>query len=104
MLKTHSRMSDLKAISLPSRQETLNLFNKEKFNLYIVDFQLQSMSGVEFCKDIRMLDAETPILIYTGAAGENIRAAGMFFGANACLMRPEVGEIVSTIKRLLEKS
>ena len=62
------------------------------------------MSGVEFCKEIRKLDAETPILIYTGAARESDKAAGMLAGANAYLVKPEVDEIVPTIKKLLEKS
>lgn len=101
MLKTLLGVSDLEAISVPSTQEALSLIEKEKFNLYIVDFQLPSMSGVEFCKEIRKLDAETPILIYTGAARESDRTAGMLAGANAYLVKPEVGEIVPTIKRLL---
>jgi DNA-binding response OmpR family regulator len=59
---------------------------------------------LEFCKQIRKLDAETPIIIYTGAAHESDRAVGMLAGANAYLVKPEVDEVVPTIKRLLGKS
>jgi DNA-binding response OmpR family regulator len=104
MLKALLGMSDLEATSVPTTEEALSLIEKEKFSLYIVDFQLPSISGVEFCQQIRKLDAETPILIYTGATNESDREAGMLAGANAYLVKPEVDEIVPTIKRLLEIS
>ena len=104
MLKTLLGMSELEATSVASTEEALRLIGKEKFSLYIVDFQLPAVSGLEFCKQIRKLDAETPILIYTGAAHESERASEMLAGANAYLVKPEVGEIVPTIKRLLGNS
>lgn len=104
MLKTLLGMSDLEATSVPTTEEALCLIEKEKFSFYIVDFQLPAISGVEFCKHIRKLDAETPILIYTGAAHESDRAAGILAGANAYLVKPEVDEIVPTIRRLLGNS
>jgi DNA-binding response OmpR family regulator len=104
MLKTLLGMSELEAVSVPNTEEALRLIRKEKFSLYIVDFELPAMSGLEFCKEIRRQDAQTPIIIYTGAAYESDRAAGMLAGANAYLVKPDVGEIVPTIKRLLGTS
>jgi DNA-binding response OmpR family regulator len=104
MLKTLLGRSDLEAVSVANTEEALRLIQKEKFSLYIVDFQLPAMSGLEFCKEIRKRDAETPILIYTGAAYESDREAGMLAGANAYLVKPDVDDIVPTIKRLLGRS
>jgi DNA-binding response OmpR family regulator len=104
MLKTLLGRADLEATSVLSTEEALRLIEKEKFNLYIVDFQMPAVSGLEFCKEIRRQGAETPIIIYTGAGYENDRAAGMLAGANAYLVKPDIGEIVPTVKRLLEEA
>jgi DNA-binding response OmpR family regulator len=104
MLKTLLGRSDLEAISIPSAEEALRLIEKEKFSLYIVDIQLPDASGLELCKEIRKRDAETPIIIYTGAAYESDRAAGILAGANAYLVKPDVDGIVPTIKWLLKET
>lgn len=104
MLKTLLRMPELEAISVHNTEEALRLIEKERFSLYIIDFQLPFVSEVEFCKEIRKLDAETPILIYTAASYESDGTAGILCGANAYLVKPEVDEIVPTIKRLLQKA
>jgi len=104
MLKTLLGRSDLEAITVPSTEEALRLIEREKFDLYIVDLELPVLSGLEFCKEIRKLDAQTPILIYTGAGYESDRAAGMLCGANSYLVKPNVDDIVPTIKRLLGQS
>ena len=101
MLKYLLGRSDFEAITVSNTEEALRLIEKEKFSLYIVDFELPAVSGLEFCKEFRKLDTETPIIIYSGAAYGSDRAAGMLAGANAYLIKPNIDEIVPTVRRLL---
>ena len=49
------------------------------------------------------MDARTPIVIFSGHGFESHRAAGMLAGANAYLVKPDVTELIPTVKRLLEE-
>ena len=102
ILETLLSRQDFEVVSAPDAEEALRLIEKEKFNLYIVDTALPAMSGLDFCKEVRKVDPETPILIYSAAAFESDRAEGMLAGANAYIAKPNIDEVVPTVKRLLE--
>jgi DNA-binding response OmpR family regulator len=74
---------------------------KEQFCLYILDSQLPGISGLSLCREIRKLDKQTPIIIFTGKAYESDRVAGMLAGANAYLVKPDSSQLVPTIRSLL---
>lgn len=46
-------------------------------------------------------DAPTPVVIFSGGALENDKEAGMLAGANAYVVKPNVAELVPTVRRLL---
>lgn len=62
ILETLLSRQDFEVVSAPDAEEALRLIEKEKFNLYIVDTALPAMSGLDFCKEVRKVDPETPIL------------------------------------------
>ena len=47
------------------------------------------------------MDAHTPIVIFSGHGFESHREAGMLAGANAYLVKPDVTELIPTVRRLL---
>ncbi|MFN2453062.1 MAG: response regulator transcription factor [Pyrinomonadaceae bacterium] len=102
LLVTLMERSNMEAICVPTVSEALRLMEQEQFRLYIIDSQLPGISGLSMCEEIRKLDRQTPIIIYSGMAYETHKAAGMCAGANAYLVKPETTEIVPTVKRLLE--
>jgi CheY-like chemotaxis protein len=54
------------------------------------------------CEQIRVSDAHTPIVIFSGHALASDIEAGMRAGANAYLLKPDSSELIPTISRLLE--
>jgi CheY-like chemotaxis protein len=103
MLTALLGISDLQATSVPSADEALSLIEKEKFDLYVVDGQLPDVSGLTLCEQIRAVDKDTPIVIYSGDGYQSQIDAGLLAGANAYLVKPDIETIVPTIKRLLEQ-
>ena len=101
ILKTLLGRQEYEVVSAPDAEEALRLIGSEKFDLYIADTALPAMSGLDFCKEVRKADPESPILIYSAAAFDADREEGMRAGANAYLAKPNVEEIVPTVRRLL---
>lgn len=97
-------LSDLNVIAVADIAEALRLMEQEQFSLYILDGQLPGISGFSICEDIRKIDPKTPIIIYSGMAYQADIDAGMLAGANAYLVKPEVNELIPTVKRLLEQA
>ena len=96
--------SDLEAIAVQDTESALRLIAKENFSLDIIDGQLPGVSGLGLCEEIRRLDRETPIIIFSGHGHASDREAGMLAGANVYIVKPETRQIVPTVKRLLEEA
>jgi len=94
----------LEAVCVPGVAAALNLMSKERFRLYILDGQLPGVSGLSLCQEIRAADKVTPIVIFSGHCRDADRKAGLSAGADAYIFKPEMKEIVPTVKRLLKAS
>jgi DNA-binding response OmpR family regulator len=89
------------AVCVPDAAAALRLMAGEQFRLYILDGQLPVVSGLTLCQRIRRQDEHTPILIFSGRGHESDRVAGMGAGANAYIVKPDVKQIVPTVRGLL---
>ena len=104
VLTTLLGLHGLEAVCVPDVAAALSLLGKEKFRLYVLDGQLPGVSGLSLCQEIRAADKSTPVVIFSGHAGESDREAGLRAGANAYVFKPEIREIIPTVKRLLQES
>ena len=102
ILKIMLGRANIEAITVPDVDEALRLIARERFDLYVLDSELSGFSGLTICHHIRAVDAHTPIIIFSGHGFESHRQAGMLAGANAYLVKPDVTELIPTVKRLLE--
>lgn len=94
----------MEAVCVPDVAAALSLMGKERFRFYILDGQLPGVSGLTLCQEIRSADKETPIVIFSGHGMESDREAGRLAGANAYIVKPNMSEIVPTVRRLLRES
>lgn len=102
MLKLMLSLSDLEAVVAPDVDAALRLMERERFNLYVLDGGLPSVSGLSLCQQIRAADTRTPIIIFSGHAQKSDIADGMLAGANAYIVKPDSSKLVATIRRLLQ--
>jgi DNA-binding response OmpR family regulator len=103
LLKAMLGMADLDVVTASGVDEALRLIASERFDLYVLDSEIPpGFSGLTLCHQIRAVDAHTPIIIFSGHGFESHREAGMLAGADAYLVKPDVTELIPTVKRLLE--
>lgn len=99
-LKETGKNYSLTSISNPHR--ALRLIEKQPFDLYIIDYLLPDMSGIELCRRIRQSDAETPIIFFGRPIDEKDIKSALKTGANEYLRKPDGLEILEEkISRLL---
>jgi DNA-binding response OmpR family regulator len=82
------------------------LFQKEKFDLVLLDWMLPKMTGVEVCEKIRETNTKTPILFLTAKDTVEETVEGLKKGANDYIKKPfSFDELVERIKvQLRDKS
>lgn len=86
-----------------SGAETLQLIASEKFDLYVLDYRLSDMFGIELCWKIRRKDKTTPIMFFTAEARESVQRIAKSAGADAYLVKPnDVDILTNTVNKLLQ--
>lgn len=100
MLWVEKYECDFTVAKTPTR--ALSLIEKEPFDLYILEYRLPEMTGVELCRRIRKADSQTPILFFTVVSRSDDRNVAIAAGANEYLLKPyDLPNLVDTVKRLL---
>jgi len=79
-------------------KDGLELFQKEKFDLVLLDWMLPKMNGLEVCKKIREI-SQTPILFLTAKDTVQETIEGLKAGANDYIKKPfSFDELLERIK------
>lgn len=90
-------------VSAHTAVEALGFVKAGRFDLYLLDNWLPGGSGVEVCRRIREFGDTSPVVFYSGAASHEDRREALEAGAQAYLVKPsDVGELVETVRRLLD--
>ncbi len=76
----------------------------ERFDLYLLDAWLPRLDGFEFCRQLRELDSNTPVVFYSGAGYETDKRKGIAAGANAYVTKPDVEGLIAIIVELVAKA
>ncbi len=79
---------------------------KEKVNCIITDIEMPLMDGhrlTKLCKSDPEL-RDIPLIIFSSLVNEEMRKKGEQLGADAQLTKPEIGQLVSAIDKLLEEA
>jgi DNA-binding response OmpR family regulator len=89
-------------ITASSADEAVRLINNESFDLYILDYCLPAMSGIQLCRRIRETDLKTPVLFYSAMGRKIDREIAKKAGANIYLTKPNDFEKLSkSVRQLL---
>jgi DNA-binding response OmpR family regulator len=85
-------------------QAGLDLALSEKPALVILDVGLPTLDGFEVCRQLRLLEVDTPILMLTSRSQLSDRVRGLNSGADDYLAKPfEVSELLARINALLRR-
>ncbi len=101
-LLMHAANENCRVTTASTANEALKLISENPFDLYILDFRLPEMSGLELCRLIRQNDPRTPIVFFTGMARDVDGTNAIEAGATKFLVKPNDLDILTeTIEELL---
>ncbi len=105
LLVIHLKREGYEVQSFEDAEEALEAFQKNKFDLLILDWMLPKMSGLDFCKKVRSdFHSSVPVLILTARADTMDKVLGLEIGADDYLTKPfEVREFVARVRALLRR-
>lgn len=96
---------DFGVIAVGTVQKALELMTDLAFDLYILDYLMPEMSGVELCRLIRQTDTETPIMFYSAMSRIIDREEALNAGATAYLIKPnDLDRLSDTVEQLLSRT
>jgi DNA-binding response OmpR family regulator len=103
LLKIENQGCTIKSASTAT--EALALSRTHSFDLYILDYRMPDMSGIELCSVIRQTDKQTPIMFFSAMARDIDRKAAIVAGASDYLVKPnDLNRLTKTVKELLSAS
>lgn len=93
---------DYEITGVSSPGEGLKLAATQRFDLYVLDYRLKGINGIDVCRTLRGADAYARIMFFSGEEHERIRQEAMQAGADAYLVKPNhLKKLTETVKRLL---
>ncbi|HWZ15557.1 MAG TPA: response regulator transcription factor [Mucilaginibacter sp.] len=80
------------------------LLKDQSFDVLILDVMLPDINGIELCRQIRLTDAKTPILMLTALDQVQNKVDGLKAGADDYLVKPfHFSELLARIEALLRR-
>lgn len=71
-----------------SIEECFNLAEKHPFDLFVLDYRYEGVTGIKVCTMLRQKYASTPIVFFSGEARESIKQEALASCADAYIIRP----------------
>lgn len=90
-------LADYEIVFADGTDRAVQLFEKEKFNLCLLDNRLSDGDGVDLCTKIRGINDEVPIVFASGAAHQKDIEKALSAGAKAYLIKPYLPEDLQKI-------
>jgi two-component system chemotaxis response regulator CheV len=79
---------------------------KDKVHCIITDIEMPIMDGHRLTKLVKSDDElkDIPLIIFSSLVNEEMRRKGEALGADAQLTKPEIGQLVDTVDRLIDRN
>ena len=96
---------DVNIFSALSAQEGMEILMKENIDLILTDVQMPEIDGFEFVEYLKNIEKtkDIPVIIFSSLVNDEMRKKGEALGANAQLSKPEIGNLVYEIDKLVRK-
>ena len=101
MLSELLKGSRIETTAVGTAAQALSVIQTEQFDLYLLESWLPDLDGVELCRRIRVLDAHTPVLFYSGAAYEDDKNKAIEAGANTYVAKPDIDGLLGSVEELV---
>lgn len=105
LLKDSLENYNFKITLLSNGKLALNEFNRNSFDICLLDVMMPIMDGFSLAKEIRKLDTKIPIIFLTAKSMKEDKINGFKIGADDYVTKPfNIEELVLRIKAILKRS
>lgn len=96
-------LSDYQLTFADTIKKALEVFQKERFDLCMLDNRLSDGDGTDLCRQIRVLNSSIPIVFASGVAYDDEIQKALDAGAQAYLVKPySLDELLKVVKELTD--
>ncbi len=107
LLHWHMSQAGFDVVATADGEEALLLIEEERPDLVILDWMIESLSGIEVCRRIRRMGemASLPVIMLTARSAEDDRLRGLETGADDYVTKPfSPAELVLRVKAVLRRT
>ena len=107
LLHWHITQAGFDVIATADGEEALLLIEEERPDLVILDWMIESLSGIEVCRRIRRMGemSSLPVIMLTARSAEDDRLRGLETGADDYVTKPfSPAELVLRVKAVLRRT
>jgi two-component system, OmpR family, response regulator len=105
VLRSYLEMHDYNVMLAKDGQEGLHLFQKDKFDLCILDVMMPKMDGFSLARRIKDKDPDVPVIFLTAKSLKEDVLEGFKTGADDYIAKPfNSEELLARIKAILKRS
>jgi two-component system, OmpR family, alkaline phosphatase synthesis response regulator PhoP len=103
LVRYHLEREGYQVVGCGDGKTALNLVDREKPDLVILDLLMPGVDGLEVCRRVRQ-DSTVPIVMLTAKAEETDRVVGLELGADDYVVKPfSPRELVARVKAVLRR-
>ncbi len=104
LLRIHLADLGCEVTSTDNGQHALSLVAGQTFQLIVLDLMLPGISGMEICRQVRLTDRSTPIMILSAKSEEIDKVLGLETGADDYLTKPfSIREFIARVKVIFRR-
>lgn len=104
-LTRHFAEEGYQVSSASNGEEALNLIEKEKFDVILLDWKMPRMNGIDFLKYLRSKGNETPVILLTALSRVTNKVEALEFGADDYITKPfSFDELHARMKAVMRRS
>ncbi|MCU1290646.1 MAG: putative two component transcriptional regulator [Acidobacteria bacterium] len=101
LLSTMYNFPNIQITLADTAAEALQKVKLDEFDLFLLETRLPDGDGFELCRTMREFNPQTPIVFYSGDAGEVHRQKGLSVGADAYLAKPYLDMLTVTLNKFI---
>jgi len=104
-VKSELELEDYKTCVAMDGRSALEVFEKEKPDLVLLDIMLPELSGLEVLRRIRKRDGETPVILVTARDETEDKVTGLNLGSDDYITKPfKIEELLARIQAVLRRT
>lgn len=105
IVQEHLQLNGYEVTLAVNGEDGITLFDKEKYDLCLVDIMMPKMDGFSFARNIRQKDSDTPLIFLTAKSLKEDKIEGFQIGCDDYITKPfSVEELLLRIQAVLKRT